>query len=151
MKEELANKLYRTLLETGEVVCDSPVLRYLIYQKLKEGKIAFSTETEGDTGGMTSLNPYGGGIGYSAKRIMTWLRNGRIYKKDLLEQYDLTPWLCRYPVTYIYELYNKDTTHDRKYEIVKEMSEASNKYTIFDFVPLRKLVKKITLIESFSF
>lgn len=143
-KYTLANQLYSRLLQQGEIVCDSPVVRAIIYDKLRKGGLEFTSETVDDTGGTKCLNPYAyGGIGYEPGRLIKWVTQGRIYKQDLLNVYDQGSY--RYPKSYIDELYSDTSTHDRKYEILCEMSEALSKYTIFDWVPLRKLIKKIKL------
>ena len=153
MKEILANKLYDKLIENGEIVCDSPVLRLLIYIKLKDNKLEYTTETIGDTGGSRSLCPYNSaGLGYSPKRIIKWLNQGRIYQEDLLSSYDYSHYKLfdKFTRDNICDLYCPDITKKRKLELVTHMCYITNKYSIFDHVILHKLIKKISL-KLYSF
>lgn len=149
MRETLVQKHWQELLEKGRTTCDSPILRKMLYERLEKYHIPFTSEKVGDTGTPKGLNPYvHRGLGYSPKRAMTWLRQGRLYQADLQDAFE---YFSKANVgTYNHltlddmnALFDERTSKDTKFEILTRICDVPNKYGYLDFVPLHKLVKTI--------
>ena len=126
------------------MTCSSPKIRFLVYKKLEETGREFIVEPVGNTGPGRDMCPWSGGLGYSPKRLMTWMKNGRIFKEDMIEAYERSTYTY-FTREDILELYEQGTSHDRKYELLTKMCTMGAKYGIFDTVRLRKIIKKIQL------
>ena len=145
LRKQLVQKHWRELSETGYTVCESPLLRKMLYNRLREAKIKFSSEKVGDTGsGGKTLCPYvHRGLGYSPKRVMTWLRQGRIYKENMHNSFETYMNYNGITLEEIDSLFDATVDNNTKFEIVTRICDVPNKYGYFDGSPIHKLVKRI--------
>lgn len=136
---------YQQLRENGSLVCNSPKIRARLYNQLREDGIKWKTETMGYTGPGKNINRYQPRKwNWNAKKITQWFNQGRFYMGDMLDAYQT---YYGYPISWIAELYELEPGAHQHY-IIDKMCETPSKYCIFDFVPLRKLIKKIIIVES---
>jgi hypothetical protein len=151
MKEERIAKLYAELLKHKYVICDSPAVRFYIYKQLKIDGIEFSTEKIGDTGPGRLMCKYLGknSIGYSAKRLVKWIRLGRVYEEELVDGFNnflKSKYYCG-DITEedVRALFDKDGDKEQNFIVLDKMCKPYCKYGIFDWIRLHKLIKKITI------
>lgn len=136
----MTDKLFNELIVTGECICNSPKVRNSLYKRLKQQGIKYQTETVGDNGPGKDICRSSGNFNWNSKVITHWFNSGRFYKQDMLDAYCDT-W--NFDKADIHELF-ETTDKQRIYNLIDKMC-GSGKYCIFDFTPLRKLVKKIKI------
>lgn len=158
MKEQEAQRLLAQLLQEGEVVCESPKVRKLIYGLLTERGLEWEAEVIGTTGGRKPLNPWiagpRNGIGYSPGRIFRWLEQERLDQEELMKAYQhYAGWYSQpgqeVSEADVRELFDAGARRDpvrkeRVYETLRRLMP-TNKYGPFDSMAITKTIKRIRL------
>lgn len=159
MKEQEAERLLRILMQEGEVVCESPKVRKLMYRRLEAQGVRWESETIGTTGGRKPLNPWlwgvRPGLGYSPGRIFHWLEGERLDQDELVHAYrQYSSWseYSKVSEADIRELFDPEARRDpvRKEHIFETLRELmpENKYGPFDSVGITKVIKRIRLLDQ---
>lgn len=145
VRDNLLNKHYISLITYGKTTCDSPLIRKLLYDKLYKNKYKFISNICGYTSGTHSLNSNTHkGVGYSPKRLMSWIRLGKILKQDCIDGFEI--YGGNTTIDEIELIFNKYISKETRYSLIDKICCTSNKYTLFDYCALRKTIKIIQLI-----
>ena len=146
-QKEIDEKI-NILINMGEVVSNSPFIRFHIYKVLNQKNIKFKTEIV-DYGSIHRLG-YSRGDKYQfpilfiqPKTVMSHLLKNRFQKSDLekaiLEYHHPDYYADKFEEKEVLKIFN--TSKEEKYKIIQD--NCGNKISVFSYVKYRKPILKI--------
>ena len=144
--EQLRDKHLKEFNETKKTICNSPFIRYMIYQELRSNNTDFKTRIVTQGGHHKSIQPYT--YRYNPKVVMMNLNKGRYDKGEILQKANTYygAWVLEIiDPENIEKLFDDHVSNDEKFKMVSQVCDYAerkdSKCWLFDSP--RKTIKEI--------